>query len=112
MANDEIRLNQQALFDVLDDLRRAGFIDSFVIHEGGFRIEETKITLTKRGQELIAIYADAFGGLGDYDQRNIKMFDRLLRKLAAKSLDRFTWMPPDRVTTITDGGEIFGGEAD
>jgi DNA-binding PadR family transcriptional regulator len=105
MADNEIRLNQQALFDVLDDLRRSGFIEGVVIKEGSVRVEEAKITLTEAGRQLIVEYARAFGCLGDYDKRHIEFLSEFLSVSAAK---RIRYISGQRLIRTADGGYVLG----
>jgi DNA-binding PadR family transcriptional regulator len=105
MSDNEIRLNEQALFDVLDDLRRAGFIQDFVLKKESVRIEEAKITLTENGRRLISVYVDAFGCLGDHNKRHVEVFGEFLGVLAAQQIRDISGR---RLIRVDDGGYVWG----
>jgi hypothetical protein len=89
--NKNIRLNQKATVQILDDLMHAGFIKSTVLKDGTFGRKSLRTSFTKDGTKMVASYAKALRSIRNPTKRKVEAFNSLLTSQAIHYMREVGW---------------------
>jgi hypothetical protein len=76
--NKNLRLNQQATTQVLNDLILAGLVERSVIQDGEAGRKNLGVAFTEDGLKMVAHYAKGLGSIRNPTKRKIQAFNALL----------------------------------
>jgi hypothetical protein len=89
--NKNIRLNQKAAIQVLDDLIQAGFIKRTILKDRPLSLKSLHTAWTKDGTDMVASYANAFRAIRKPTKRNIDAFNYILTTRAIHYMREVGW---------------------